>query len=530
MSSAKAQPRSATVALSVMDGWVDGTFANPVIAGVHPDPSICRVGQDYFLVCSSFEYFPGVPVFHSRDLVHWEQIGNALDRPSQLALPTATHSSGGIYAPTLRHHDGRFWLITTNVAPGGGTMVFTAVDAAGPWSEPVAVPGIGGIDPDLAWDDEGRCWCTYAGIEQVRIDPATGRTFGRPRRLWSGTAGAQAPEAPHLYRVGDHWYLLIAEGGTERGHAVSIARGPAPDGPFEPNPANPILSHRGTSRPIQNTGHADLVEAPDGTWWIVLLGVRPRGGTPGWHVLGRETFLAPVTWRDGWPVVGAVEPVMAAPAWPSHRTTASAVRDDFDAGRLHPRWVSPRSRPAGCVSLAQRPGWLTLRARGASMDDPDVTFVGRRQQHLSCRIRALADSADGCGGLAVRVDERHHYDLELDGGEVRVVARVGSLRSTVATRPSPTRPARLRIDVFTTAPGDWHPCREPDVLRLGVEDSDGGFDVLAELDGRYLSTEVAGGFTGRVIGMYAAGGTVRFDWFDYEPIEPGSPNAAILAP
>jgi xylan 1,4-beta-xylosidase len=511
------------------DAWPGGLVSNPVIPGMHPDPSICRVGDDYFLACSSFEYFPGVPIFHSRDLVHWRQLGNALDRPSQLSLPPATPPSGGVYAPTLRHHDGRFWLITTNVAPGGGTMVFTATDPAGRWSEPVRVSGVTGIDPDLAWDDEGRCWCTYAGIYQVRIDPETGRSYGRPRRLWSGTPGAQAPEAPHLYRVGDHWYLLIAEGGTERGHAVSVARGPAPDGPFEPCPANPILSHRGTNLPIQNTGHADLVRGPDGSWWMVLLGVRPQGGTPGWHVLGRETFLAPVSWVDGWPVVGELAPFMLAPPWPPSPVAEPPVRDDFDADRLRPCWISVRSRPAECWSLTDRPGWLTLHAG----DGAGVTFVGRRQQHQSCRVRALVDAADGSGGLAVRLDEQHRYDLEVGGGEVRVTARIGTLRPAVATRPVPAGPVRLRIDAVASSPDGWHPRKEPDLLRLGVEAikptaslasldrsdaGDGAFDVLAELDGRYLSTEVAGGFTGRVIGMYAGAGTVRFDWFDYAPI------------
>ncbi|HEX6685041.1 MAG TPA: glycoside hydrolase family 43 protein [Candidatus Limnocylindrales bacterium] len=518
-----------SVEAAVEEFWINGAFTNPVIAGMHPDPSICRVGDDYYLACSSFEYFPGVPIFHSRDLVHWEQIGNALDRPSQLTLPAAMPSSAGVYAPTLRHHDGRFWLITTNVASGGGTMVFTTDDPAGPWSEPVRLPGVTGIDPDLAWDEDGHCWCTYAGVGQVRIDPGTGQTFGPPRRLWSGAPGAQAPEAPHLYRIGGYWYLLIAEGGTERGHAVSIARGPAPDGPFEPCPANPILSHRGTNRPIQNTGHADLVEAPDGSWWMVFLGVRPGGGTPGWHVLGRETFLAPVTWVDGWPVVGEVAPSMAAPPWPSHPVPPSPVRDDFEGDRLHPRWVSVRSRPVEQLSLLDRPGWLTLHARGESLDHPDITFAGRRQQHLSCRVRTLVDAAEGRGGIAVRLDECHHYEVEAGDGQVRVVARIGSLRSTVATRPMPEGPVRLRIDVLASPPGDWHPSKEPDVLRLGVDEADGAFDPLAELDGRYLSTEVAGGFTGRVIGMYAAAGTVRFDWFDYEPIETAD-GGAILAP
>jgi xylan 1,4-beta-xylosidase len=492
------------------------TFANPVIAGFHPDPSVCRVGDDYYLACSSFEYFPGVPIFHSVDLVHWEQIGNALDRPSQLVLPPDIPSSAGVYAPTLRHHDGQFWLITSNV--GVGNLIVTAEDPAGPWSEPILMPGVPGIDPDLAWDEEGRCWCTVAGVSQIQIDPHTGQPLGDWRRLWSGSPHAQAPEAPHLYRIGDYWYLMIAEGGTERGHAVSIARGAAPGGPFEPCPANPILTHRGSNRPIQNTGHADLVQAADGSWWMLLLGVRPRGGTPGWHVLGRETFLAPVTWVDGWPVVGEVALSMTAPPWPLRHMPESPVRDDFDAEQLDARWLSVRSRPDTHWSLTQRPGWLTLRARGESLDSPEVLFAGRRQQHHSCRVRTLLDPSEGKGGLAVRLDEAHHYELEAGDGKVSVIARIGSVRAIVATRPLPDGPVRLGIDIVASSPDDWQPCQQPDAVRLGVETADGAFEVLADLDGRYLSTEVGGGFTGRVIGMYAATGTVHFDWFDYAPV------------
>jgi len=258
------------------------TYDNPVIGGFHPDPSVCRVGDDYYLVCSSFEYFPGLPLFHSKDLVHWEQIGNVLDRPGQLPLPLpGSKASGGLYAPTIRHHDGRYWVICTNI-DGGGNFVVSSERPEGPWSDPVWID-LPGIDPDLAWEEDGTCWCAFSGpgggINMARIDPVEGAVLEGPVATWSGS-GLKFPEAPHLYRIGDWWYLLIAEGGTERGHSVSIARGRSPRGPWEGAPANPLLSHSGTARSIQNTGHADLVEAPDGSWWMLLLGVRPRGFTP----------------------------------------------------------------------------------------------------------------------------------------------------------------------------------------------------------------------------------------------------------
>ena len=214
-------------------------FTNPVIPGFHPDPSVCRVGEDFFLVTSSFEYFPGVPLFHSRDLVHWRQIGHCLNRAAQLQLDEAW-CSGGIFAPTLRHHRGRFYMITTNFCARCHTLV-QAADPAGDWSDPVLLQ-IGGIDPSLFFDDDGRCYVSATGqdgILQAELDPATGNLLGEPRSIWAGTGGCY-PEAPHTYKINGLYYLMISEGGTEYGHMETIARSASVWGPYAPCPHNPI--------------------------------------------------------------------------------------------------------------------------------------------------------------------------------------------------------------------------------------------------------------------------------------------------
>jgi beta-xylosidase len=253
---------------------------------------------------------------------------------------------------------------------------------------------------------------------------------------------------------------------------------------------------------------------------MVLLGVRPGGGTPGWHVLGRETCLTPVEWVDGWPVVGDLSTDMPAPPWPlDPPAVAPERRDDFDATELAPQWISLRRRTPEECTTKERPGRLTLRARGTSLDDAEVTFVGRRQQHRACRVRTSADVAQGQGGgLAVRLDESHHYSVEVASGQVRVRARIGPLNTVVASRPVPPGPVVLRVE--TVPVRTMNDARTgPDFVSLGFEERDGTFVELASLDGRYLSTEVAGGFTGRVIGLFATAGMVHFDWFDHEPLE-----------
>lgn len=478
---------------------------NPILPGFYPDPTICCVDGTYYLATSSFTYFPGVPIFRSENLVDWEQIGNVLDRPSQLDLTLAGGASSGIFAPTLRHRDGRFWMITTVAANQRLTNFFvTAQDAAGPWSEPVFVDVLG-IDPDIAWDDDGNCWVYFAGfggITRCRIDDRTGAVLEAPEVSWSGT-GMQNPEAPHLFKHGDTWYLLIAEGGTERGHAVSIARGPSPLGPWEPNPANPVLSHRSTNSPIQNTGHADVVQAPDGKWWLVALGVRPKGVTPGFHVLGRETFLAPVTWQAGWPVVEALEVGDGGRA-------AASVCDDFDDTKLGPQWVSVRRPAETFASLDARPGWLTITGDHQGLDSRLPAMVARRQQHHFCEVRTAVDAGRGVeAGLVVYMDERAHYEVFVLGDSVRARARIGPLVETVGEAARPEGVVTLVAETVAHRSA-------PDKVRLGFHDADGSVVELASLDGRYLSTEVAGGFIGRTIGMYVVNGAAAFDLFHYE--------------
>jgi xylan 1,4-beta-xylosidase len=479
----------------------------PVIPGFHPDPTVCRVGEDYYLACSSFEYLPGVPIFRSRDLVTWEQIGSALERPAQV-VPGAP-ASGGIYAPTLRHHDGTFWLVTTDVSRAGHLLV-SATDPAGPWSDAVRIDA-GGIDPDIAWDDDGTCYLTWTdgGTVQAVLDPATGSLLTEPQRLWSGTGGRD-PEAPHLYRVGDTWYLLVAEGGTGLGHAVTVARGSAPSGPFEPCPDNPLLTARGTDSAVQNTGHADLVQRPDGTWAAVFLGVRPTGSFPGWHVLGRETFAAEIDWIDGWPHLGGpLQPDTTPPL-------EQELGDDLPLD-----WVGAGVLP-GDVLRRGAGGWTLAGPDGAGPDgrdgeDAERVFVGRRQQHRVVTVRAELDASAGSGGLEVRIDPAHAVAVEVDGDAVRAVARVGSLVQVLGSAPLPAGgPVVVELRIAPSTAPEYSRERGPDVIVVGLvgpsepegTDGPGGWRELGHLDGRYLSTEVAGGFTGRMVGVTCASGTL----------------------
>lgn len=316
-------------------------YQNPILSGFHPDPSICRVGKDFYLVISSFEYFPGIPIFHSRDLVHWEQIGHCLTRNSQVHLVTGAPNCLNIYAPTIRYHEGTFYVVVTNVTGDNhGNFIVTATDPAGEWSEPIPLP-FAGIDPSLFFDDDGKVYYlgTDGGIYLRQLDIATGEAIGETHALWQGTANN--PEGPHLYKINGMYYLLLAQGGTELCHMAVLARSKSILGPYEPCPHNPILTNIGKNLPIKAAGHADLVDDADGNWWAVCLGNRPLA-YPFRHNLGRETMLVPARLENGWFYLGedrAVLPeftVEHAPAEeiPAGYAACSAVTDDFRGDSL----------------------------------------------------------------------------------------------------------------------------------------------------------------------------------------------------
>lgn len=537
---------SAAVALAaIMSGlWADVSFTeeagertssyrNPVLPGFHPDPSLVRVGEDYYLVTSSFEFFPGVPVHRSRDLVHWRLLGHALTRRSQIPLEGAAPSRG-IFAPTIRHHDGTFYMITTNVS-GGGNFYVTATDPAGPWSEPVWIRGQGGIDPSLFFDEDGTVYLTSTGgrpgtdgergIYQSTIDTATGELLSGPRHIWRGTGG-RYPEGPHLYRIGGRYYLMISEGGTEYGHMVTIARSDSPWGPFEACPFNPILTHRDTQMdvPLQGTGHAELFEDHEGRWWMVFLAFRPVGGGY-WHHLGRETNLAPVTWSaDGWPVVYGGEPVpleVTVEGLLRRPFPPVPVRENFE-GPLGPVWNHLRNPVRASYSTVEREGWLSLHGTATTLSgSASPTFVGRRQQHLTCRIATRIDFVPARegeeAGLVLYRHPLHRYEIGVRGDKgVREVF----LRQTVG-------PSLSVVTASSGLTGDG-----PVVLQVDAEPTEYSFSWgtskkrlrgLGTAPTRFLSTEVAGGFVGTYAGLFATGHgrpaetAAYFDWFDYEP-------------
>ena len=494
-------------------------YPSPLLAGFNPDPSIVRVCDDYYLATSTFEYLPGLPIYHSRNLTDWQLIGHVLERPAQIDLSN-TPTAGGAWAPTLRFHDGLFYLIVT-IMFENRTIIYTAADPTGPWSDGVVVP-VQGIDPDIAWDESGDCYMTWSALDsesfpaghnaimQVQIDAATGALLETPRKLWAGSGGMY-PEGPHVYKVGDEWVLVTAEGGTDRGHLVGCARGPSIKGPFIGAAENRILTAASSNSSVQNKGHGDLVELTDGSWAMVFLGVRVRGLTSAFSPLGRETFITPITWVDGWPKgvnIDADDPTVES-------LQARVVV--FEPGAIDPNLISPRRFP-GEIAQVRADGSLEIAGNGQDMGSLKPEFIGKRIELLIGALQARVSLKKGTGGLSIRSSEESHFDLTvstegaasvtMSGVGFSVEAYSGNLPSDALQQLSSEGGLTLWARSFQPPFSFGSKSISPDQIAFGYTDAQGIPTELAVLDGRGLTFEVADGFTGRVGGAFCVTGSL----------------------
>lgn len=508
-----------------------GHYRNPILSGFYPDPSVCQVGGDYYLINSTFAYFPGIPIFHSKDLVNWEQIGHVIDRPTQLPYDKLGVSRA-IFAPAITHHNGTFY-VTCTMIDAGGNFVMTAKNPAGPWSDPTWVH-FEGIDPSLFFDDDGRAWMVnngapegqplYDGHRAVWIqefDPVAMKMIGPRTVLVNGGVDISTKpiwiEGPHLYKRDGWYYLSCAEGGTGPGHSQVVFRSRRVDGPYVSWQKNPILTQRDLDPSVPGavtcTGHANLVEGPDQQWWAVFLGVRPyqRNFSP----MGRETFLLPVEWTtDGWPAI-----LPAGDRVPLSGRTPNAVvvqpspvlpetggsftwRDDFSGPRLSPLWIMLRAPDAQWWSLGGDRGALELAPRAERLSGRhNPTYLGRRVQHAdfaaSTALEIPAESGVSAG-LAVFQGERHHYFLavkrDADGLSVYLEKHSGAAPEVIGSTRLPKLDGTITLRVeahsdtcdfsYATRPGEWQA-------------------LATRQDAKLLTSAVAGGFVGATVGVHA---------------------------
>lgn len=547
---------------------------NPILPGFYPDPSICRVEDDFYLITSSFSMFPGVPIFHSTDLAHWEQIGNILERKSQLHL-TPDSLVAGIMAPTLRYHNGTFYMITTNVSDRWNFIV-TAQDPKGPWSEPYWLEGAEGIDPSLFFDEDGKTY--FTGTRQKKKDDGT--SMGQeiwisefdvdsmclkgPRiGLWQGSlVNAASPEAPHLYKKNGYYYLMIAEGGTEHFHAVTIARSRKVFGPYEGYAGNPIMTHRqlGKMYPICNVGHADLIELKNGEWYAVMLASRLIDG---YHKnLGRETFCAPVEWEEDWPVIspgsGKLEWSYTAPELPDFKPSTIPGREEFNDDRLGMQWILLGTPYQDFYSLKDSKLTMKLLARPMCQElkplnhEPDpnlyrkgqlsaeelgqcypgLGFIGLRQRHenfsMTVKMTFHADTDNETAGLAVVQASNHQFRLERSMESGKQMIRL--VQCTCEMKGFPWMPGFESKTTELTLAKTEIDCTDI-ILKITASGQSHSFyygasenrlkPLLEHADGGMINPEIVGGMVGTLLGMFGSSkgmsseNYVEFDWAEY---------------
>jgi xylan 1,4-beta-xylosidase len=550
---------------------------NPILPGFFPDPSICRVGEDYYIANSSFEWFPGVPLHHSRDLVNWRFIGHALTRKSQLDL-SGIADSAGVWAPSLSYADGQFWLVYTNIRHTGmgrpfkdiGIYLTTAKDIAGPWSDPVILNAIG-FDPSLFHDDDGRKWLVnlrwdfrkgkhrFAGIVVQEYDPRSQKLVGPMTQILEKTG--ILTEGPNLYKHDGWYYLMLAEGGTGWNHGISAARSRNLLGPYELDPQPSVLTSRDDATLyLQKAGHGEIVETANGEWYLAHLASRPLKTSAGKNlaspdktasaeahaghrcVLGRETCLQRVEWRDGWLRLasGGTKPaeIVAADVSPLKSTVEevgadlrrplpdNGGRDDFDAASLDVCWSSLR-RPVddSWLSLTERPGWLRLRGGDSPFSLFRQSLIARRVQHFQftaeTRLEFSPNHYTQMAGLICYYDTRQQCYLRVTHDE-----KLGKVVGVILTDDG----AYDELTESQFAINDWQQV----FLRATVSGENLQFSASPDgetwrnigpvLDFSKLSDDYGSTlrFTGAMIGLSAQdlNGThavADFDYFDYRP-------------
>ena len=532
-------------------------ICNPIIPGFYPDPSICRVGEDFYLACSSFELSPGVPIFHSRDLAHWEQISYAVTPENGFKMDKGS-MVGGVMAPTLRYQNGTFYMLNANFADRGNYIV-TAKDPTGPWSTPHYLDDVPGIDASIFFDNDGQCyimgtgnvWDNGAGVMERGIwlaeyDIENFRMAGEPYTIFnSAMRGAASPESPHLYHIGDYYYLMIAEGGTEHYHSVVVARSKEIFAFYESCPANPVMTHRqmGFKAPIINVGHADFVDLPDGSWYAVMLASRLIDGKC--KNLGRETFICPVVWERGWPLfspeTGKVEWEYDAPAsLPWTEYPAENSFDNFDSDELALYWNTWGIPKEGIVSVADSCVKLKCIRQALAdelepmfgvekRDDKYVSALLRRQRNIhviaTCAMHFTPVGTESAG-MAVIQAMNHQYHLERAVTNDRQVLRLLRYSSEYPCPPYfPGFTSETSCELV--AQTEWDAADivlqiemdgETFTIRYGM--SPDKLNTLCAADGRLINPEKVGCMAGTMVGMFATGNgsecgnTASFDWFE----------------
>jgi alpha-N-arabinofuranosidase len=534
-------------------------YTNPILAGFYPDPSICRVGDNYYLVNSTFAYFPGITIFKSRDLVHWNLIGHALTEPRQLNLDSAGVSRG-LFAPAIRYNNGVYY-ITCTLVDKGGNFIVTSKRPEGPWSDPVWLP-IDGIDPSLFFDTEGKAYIIYNSIppdnkplyyghQTIRIyefDLNNLKVTGEEHILINGgTDITKKPvwiEGPHIFKKGGFYYLTCAEGGTEYNHSEVVFRSKDVNGPYIPYKNNPVLTQRnldpGRDYPITSTGHADFVETQTGDWWAVFLGCQPYSPyKEGYYNIGRETFLAPVKWENGWPVITSDHELVKynySNPLPVDRDFNGVpyggsfeYTDNFDSNILDLNWQFLRTPREKWYDLTAKKGFLAMHLRPETCSGlMNPSFLARRQQHnnssASIGMTFLPESENEKSGLLIFQSETHYYFLckSMKNNEP-VVQIFKSVKEENTSDKMELLASRKLTKEENSGEIYFKIESRGDIYSFSYGFSPQNWKMLKDsVDAKYLSTKVAGGFVGCMYALYSTSleklseNVSYFDWFNYK--------------